>query len=127
MSKLFIAFGAFVGFVAVMLGAFGAHGLKGRVAESLVTAFNTGAQYQMYHALALLAVGILLRLFPGKRLLKWSGGFFIAGIFLFCGSLYLLTFIRQPWLGPITPVGGLSFMVGWLLLAVAMMRKDKNA
>ena len=122
MSKVFVLAGAIAGFLAVALGAFGAHGLRGRLDESLLSAFNTGAQYQMYHALALVAVGLLLQRFPAQRALHWSGGFFLAGILLFSGSLYLLTLTQIGWFGPITPIGGLSFMVGWLLLAVGAVK-----
>ena len=102
-----------------MLGAFGAHSLKGQIDGPLLAAFNTAAQYQMYHALALLLVGILLQLFPAQRLLRWSGNFFVIGIILFSGSLYALALTQSAWFGPITPVGGVAFMVGWLLLALA--------
>lgn len=125
MSRAFIFSGAIAGFLGVALGAFGAHGLKGRIAEHLVNAFNTGAQYQMYHALALLAVGILLQQFPGRRLLRWSGSFFLIGTLLFSGSLYLLAVTELRWFGAVTPLGGLCFMVGWLLLAMSVARKDK--
>lgn len=126
MSRFFVLTGAIAGFLGVALGAFGAHGLSGRIAENLVNAFNTGAQYQMYHALALLAVGVLLHQFPERRLLRWSGLFFLMGILLFSGSLYLLAVTELRWFGPVTPLGGLSFMVGWLFLAFSVVRKDKD-
>lgn len=119
MAKVFIAIGALAGLLAVMLGAFGAHALRGQVDENLLVAFNTGAQYQMYHALALLMVGVLAKLFPGHKLLNWSGLFFVVGMLLFSGSLYALALTQIKWFGPVTPVGGLAFMVGWLLLAFA--------
>lgn len=119
MAKIFIVTGAFAGLLAVVLGAFGAHALRGRIEETQISAFNTGAQYQMYHALALLAVGVLLYLFPAQAALKWSGGFFVLGMLLFSGSLYALALIQASWFGPITPIGGLAFMAGWLCLAYA--------
>lgn len=119
MAKVFIIIGALAGLFAVMLGAFAAHGLRGQVDGSLLAAFNTGAQYQMYHALALLLVGILAHLFPTQRLLRWSGIFFVVGIILFSGSLYALALTQTKWFGPVTPLGGVAFMVGWLLLAFA--------
>jgi uncharacterized membrane protein YgdD (TMEM256/DUF423 family) len=119
MAKVFIAIGALAGLLAVMLGAFGAHALRGQIDENLLVTFNTGAQYQMYHALALLMVGVLVQLFPGHKLLNWSGLFFVAGMLLFSGSLYALALTEIKWFGPVTPVGGLAFMVGWLLLAFA--------
>lgn len=119
MAKVFIAIGALAGLLAVMLGAFGAHALRGQIDENLLVAFNTGAQYQMYHALALLMVGVLAQLFPGHKLLNWSSLLFVAGMLLFSGSLYALALTQIKWFGPVTPVGGLAFMVGWLLLAFA--------
>jgi len=119
MGRAFIIIGALAGLLAVMLGAFGAHGLRGHIDETLLGTFNTGAQYQMYHALALLMVGVLLHLLPVQRALRWSGGFFVVGIFLFSGSLYMLALTQISWFGPITPVGGLAFMAGWLSLAYA--------
>jgi len=119
MAKTFIVIGALAGFLAVVLSAFGAHALRSQVDASLLAAFNTGAQYQMYHALALLMVGMLAYLFPAQKLLRWSGGFFIAGMILFSGSLYVLALTHIKWFGPVTPIGGTAFMMGWLLLAFA--------
>jgi len=117
MAKTFIVVGALAGLLAVVLGAFGAHALRGQIDASLLIVFNTGAQYQMYHALSLLMVGILAYLFPAQKLLRWSGGFFIAGMILFSGSLYALALTEIKWVGPVTPIGGTAFMIGWLLLA----------
>jgi len=119
MAKTFIVVAALAGLLAVVLGAFGAHALRSQVDASLLAAFNTGAQYQMYHALALLMVGMLAYLFPAQKLLRWSGGFFIAGMILFSGSLYALALTQIKWFGPVTPIGGTAFMMGWLLLAFA--------
>jgi len=119
MAKTFIVVGALAGLLAVVLGAFGAHALRGQVDASMLAVFNTGAQYQMYHALALLMVGVLAHLFPAQKLLCWSGSFFIAGILLFSGSLYALALTHIKWFGPVTPIGGTAFMIGWLLLAFA--------
>jgi len=119
MAKTFIVVAALAGLLAVVLGAFGAHALRSQVDASLLAAFNTGAQYQMYHALALLMVGMLAYLFPAQQLLRWSGGFFIAGMILFSGSLYALALTQIKWFGPVTPIGGTAFMMGWLLLAFA--------
>jgi len=122
MAKVFIGIGALAGLLAVMLGAFGAHGLRGQIDGSLLVAFNTGAQYQMYHALALLMVGILAQLFPGQKLLNWSGLFFVIGMLLFSGSLYALALTGVKAFGPVTPVGGMAFMAGWLLLVCAAFK-----
>jgi len=86
MSKLFLSLGAVGGLLAVLLGAFGSHGLRGKIADNLFSAYQTGVEYQMYHALALLLVGILLQFNPGNVGLKWSGYLFAAGILLFSGS-----------------------------------------
>lgn len=122
MVRIFIVVGALAGLLAVVLGAFAAHGLKGQISTDLLVAFNTGAQYQMYHALALLLVAILLKFYPGHRLLLWSGLLFIVGILFFSGSLYALALTGIKWFGPVTPMGGLCFMLGWLLLACAAIK-----
>lgn len=126
MTRIFIIIAALAGLLAVALGAFGAHGLRGQIDATSLAAFNTGVQYQMYHALALLLVTVLMRLFPvrlfpASRLLLWSGAAFIVGIMLFSGSLYGLALTSAGWLGPVTPLGGLSFMLGWLLLGCAAL------
>lgn len=122
MSKVFLILGALSGAVAVMLGAFGAHGLKGKLSDKLFNAFETGVEYQMYHALALLAVGILLYLYPAVTALKWSGGLFLTGTLLFSGSLYALALTQIKFFGPITPLGGVAFILGWLVLAYAVYK-----
>ena len=124
MDRLFIVVGALSGFLAVAAGAFGAHALRARLTADMLDVFQTGAQYQMYHALALLAVGILLGRFSvdGSAWLVWSGWLFIAGTVLFSGSLYALSLTGVTWLGAITPLGGLGFLAGWLLLAIGILR-----
>ena len=129
MHKKFLATGALLGALAVALGAFGAHGLKKIVPEEAVLTFQTGVQYQMYHALALLLVGILNEKLPSK-LIGYAGWFFITGIILFSGSLYLLTFLKATGTaglsktGLITPFGGLSFIAGWVCLFISVWRKN---
>ena len=111
------------------LGAFGAHSLKKIVDPDTVTVFQTGVQYQMYHSLALLAVGILFEKFPNKWI-KWAGASFIIGIILFSGSLYLLTALKATeqvglnGVGIITPFGGLFFITGWLFLFFGIIKKN---
>jgi uncharacterized membrane protein YgdD (TMEM256/DUF423 family) len=128
MNKNYLIAGSLFGATAVALGAFGAHGLKKIVDADTVATFQTGVQYQMYHALALLAAGILFEKFPGKWI-KWAGVFFIIGIILFSGSLYLLTALKateQTGLkdaGIITPFGGIFFIAGWLFLLLGVMKK----
>jgi uncharacterized membrane protein YgdD (TMEM256/DUF423 family) len=113
--------GAIAAGVAVILGAFGAHGLKSRVDPELLVVFETGVRYQMYHALALLAVG-LARVHWPTAVISLAGWFFLAGILIFSGSLYLMTATGERWLGAITPIGGLAFIIGWVLLAAGAWR-----
>jgi len=127
MHKLFLSIVVFLGGIAVAVGAFGAHGLKKIVPAETVNTFQTGVQYQMYHALALIAVAIVFEKFPNK-LMIWAGVTFCIGILLFSGSLYLLTGLKatgkigMEGLGIITPFGGLFFIVGWLLLFAGVMK-----
>ncbi len=127
MHKLFLSIGALLGGVAVALGAFGAHGLKKIVPPETVNTFQTGVQYQMYHALALIAVAIVFEKFPNK-LMSWAGLSFCIGILLFSGSLYFLTILKATGkvglegVGIITPFGGLFFIVGWLLLFIGIVK-----
>lgn len=121
MGSGWFATGAIVAGLGVVLGAFGAHGLKSRVEPDLLVIFETGVRYQIYHALALLGVGLAASRW-GSPLLNGSGWLFLAGIVVFSGSLYLMTFTGVRWLGAITPIGGLAFILGWLLLAVAVLR-----
>jgi uncharacterized membrane protein YgdD (TMEM256/DUF423 family) len=129
MHKLFLSVGALLGGIAVALGAFGAHGLKKIVEPDTVNTFQTGVQYQMYHALALVAVAIAFERFPNK-LMSWAGISFCIGILLFSGSLYLLTILKATGkvglegVGIITPFGGLFFIVGWLLLFLGIVRTN---
>jgi uncharacterized membrane protein YgdD (TMEM256/DUF423 family) len=121
MPRLFLMLAAFGGFTSVALGAFAAHGLKARLSLEQLAVFQTGTHYQMFHSLALLAVALLLLHAP-SRLLRASGVLFAVGILLFSGSLYLLTLMGIPRLGMVTPLGGLSFLVGWLCLGLAAWR-----
>ncbi|AWL11510.1 Proline--tRNA ligase [Saliniradius amylolyticus] len=120
--KWLLVMAAFFGLSGVVLGAFGAHGLKGRLTESLLSAFETGVQYQFYHALALLALVLLYRFQPSE-LLIYSGWTMVAGVLLFSGSLYLLSLTGMKWLGPVTPVGGILLITGWLLLMVTAVKE----
>jgi len=121
-SKLFLSAGAIMAFAAVALGAFGAHALKSRLSAEMLAVWHTGVEYHVYHALALLAVGLLAAQLPESALLKWSGWLMLAGIVLFCGSLYALALSGERWLGPITPVGGIAFLAAWVLFVVAVLR-----
>lgn len=115
--------GALAGLLAVMAGAFGAHGLRSVVSERSLDVFQTAVSYQMYHALALIAVSLMPALGLSGRLLGVACGFWLAGILLFSGSLYLLVLSGTHWLGPVTPVGGVCFMIGWALLIAAALKK----
>jgi uncharacterized membrane protein YgdD (TMEM256/DUF423 family) len=123
-DRIFIAIGAVSGCLAVAAGAFGAHALRARLTADMLDVFQTGVTYQMYHALALIGVGILLARFSsdGSAWLSVSGWLFLAGSVLFSGSLYLLALSGTPWLGAITPLGGVAFLVGWLALAIGVLR-----
>jgi uncharacterized membrane protein YgdD (TMEM256/DUF423 family) len=119
--RLWIVLGAANAFLSVAAGAFGAHGLKARLAPDLLTIFETGARYHMYHALGLIAIGLVAQARPSP-LLSGAGWAMLAGILLFSGSLYALALTGVRALGAITPIGGLGFLVGWALLAVAVWR-----
>ncbi len=128
MNRTFLITASFLGALAVGLGAFGAHGLKKIADPDTVSTFQTGVQYQMYHALALLAAGILYERFP-NRLTRVAGTCFILGIVLFSGSLYLLVCLKTTHtvgmggVGIITPFGGLAFMIGWVCLLLGVVKK----
>ncbi|WP_122573522.1 DUF423 domain-containing protein [Pseudomonas viridiflava] len=121
MLRSFLMLAAFFGFTGVALGAFAAHGLKGRLTAEYLTIFQTGVLYQLVHALALLGVAVLTAQLPG-RLVTWAGISFAIGILLFSGSLYALTLTGISKLGIITPFGGLAFLFGWATLGLAAWR-----
>ena len=123
MDRIFFALGALSGAMAVALGAFGAHGLKTRLPVDLLATFETGVRYQMYHALALLAVAWAVTRWSGSNLPAAAGWLFVAGTVLFSFSLYLLALTGQRWLGAITPLGGVAFVAGWVCLALAAWRE----
>jgi len=118
MDRTFAALGAVSALVAVAAGAFGSHALRARLAPDLVAAFETGARYQMYHALALLLTAAILPRMAGKAIVA-AGWCFVGGIVLFSGSLYLLAVTGVTVLGAITPIGGVAFLAGWLSLIIA--------
>ena len=118
MSRTFFVLGALSAFLAIAAGAFGAHALRPRLSPDLLATFETGARYQMYHALALMAVAWAVQRWPGT-LAEWAGWLFVAGTLLFSGSLYALALTGVRWLGAVTPLGGLAFLAGWICLALA--------
>lgn len=137
-----VALGALLGGIGVALGAFGAHGLRGRVPEDLLQVFEIGVRYHLVHALAIVAAGILAMLAErasgqhpgadrGPRATPTAGGAavraafaFALGVAVFSGSLYTLALTGIRWLGAITPIGGVAYIVGWILLARAALRAD---
>ncbi|MCL7943205.1 DUF423 domain-containing protein [Marinobacter sp. ATCH36] len=123
MLRIPLICGALFALLAVMAGAFGAHGLRGMLDGRGLEVFQTAVTYQVYHSLALILVSILPVAGLSRRLLGIATGFFIAGILLFSGSLYLLVLTDIRWVGPVTPMGGVSFMVGWILVAISGFRR----
>jgi uncharacterized membrane protein YgdD (TMEM256/DUF423 family) len=121
MDRLFFAIGSLSAFLGVALGAFAAHGLKGKLTPDMFNIFEVGVRYHMYHALGLLAVAWVSTRWPGTSSTA-AGWSFIFGTIVFSGSLYLLALGGPRWLGAITPIGGLAFLIGWILLAWAVWR-----
>lgn len=117
--KTFIVIGAISALLSVAFGAFGAHGLEGKIEQKYLDIWKTGVTYQMFHATGLLIIGILLGKYPSSSLLTWSGWLMLIGIILFSGSLYILSVTKIGILGAITPFGGVSFIVAWALIAIA--------
>lgn len=120
MSRVFVAIAAILAAVDVAGGAFASHALRGQMSDRALEIFETGVRYQMYHALALLLIGVLLgRAQTGRPLLIVAGSLLLGGIVGFSGSLYLLSLTGRTWLGIITPIGGVAFLAGWICLAIA--------
>ena len=129
MAKIYMVLGSVLAGLAVVLGAFGAHGLKQLVPPETVSSYQTGVQYQMYHAFALLLIGILAERTANAGLLNYAGMSFVTGIVLFSGSLYLMASMKAvnkvgvSGIGIITPIGGLFFILGWILLLLAVAKR----
>jgi uncharacterized membrane protein YgdD (TMEM256/DUF423 family) len=121
MERLFLIIGSLSGLIAVTAGAFGAHTLRDRISADLLAIFETGVRYQMYHALALLAVAWAITRWTNS-LTVVAGWLFVAGTLIFSGSLYALSLTGARWLGAIAPLGGVAFIGGWLCLALAAWR-----
>ncbi|HSV11296.1 MAG TPA: DUF423 domain-containing protein [Hanamia sp.] len=128
MHKGYLKTAAILGALSVALGAFAAHTLKQNISVNALEIFETAVKYQFYHVFALLIAGIIYKEFPNK-FVNWSGKLFIAGIILFSGSLYLLTAVKAVllanynWIGAITPLGGLCFILGWIFLFIGISKK----
>jgi uncharacterized membrane protein YgdD (TMEM256/DUF423 family) len=121
-AQLALLGGAIYGFLGIALGAFGAHGLRERLTPDLLAVWKTAVEYQFYHALALLLVGLLASQRPSIALTN-AGICFALGVLIFSGSLYTLALSGQRWLGAITPIGGLLFLAGWALLFWAALKR----
>lgn len=120
--KLFVILGAVHAFLAVALGAFGSHGLEGKVEAKYLDIWKTAVQYQMFHALGLVVVGFFIGQFGNSSALNWSGWLMFFGILLFSGSLFVLVLTGISKLGAITPIGGVAFLAAWVLLIVAAVK-----
>ncbi|CAN5721683.1 DUF423 domain-containing protein [soil metagenome] len=121
MDRILFALGAASALISVAAGAFGAHALRTRLSPELLAVFETGARYQMYHAVGLFAAAWALTRWPGPWPAR-AGWLFVVGTLLFSGSLYALALSGVRWLGAITPLGGVAFLLGWICLALAIRR-----
>ena len=117
-DRLFLLLGSLFGFTGVLLGAFAAHGLRGRLTDEMLNVFEVGVRYQIYHALALLVVSLAWSRWPRGEF-SAAGWLFVFGTVVFSGSLYALSLSGVRWLGAVTPIGGLAFLLGWLSMAWA--------
>ena len=128
LTRFYLCSGAFFSLLSVVIGAFGAHALKPLISAKMMAVYNTAVQYQMFHALALLILGVLLHTLVSTDLqakrFRLAGKLFLVGLVLFCGSLYLLAITSVKILGAITPLGGLAFILAWLVLFYALYRAD---
>ncbi len=120
--KTFIIIGAINAFLAVALGAFGAHGLKDKIEPYYLDIWKTGVTYQMFHALGILAVAMLLGKAAASSLFSWSGWLMLIGIILFSGSLYVLSVTKISVIGIITPFGGVAFLTAWILMIIGAVK-----
>jgi len=121
-TRLFLALGGLTALIGVALGAFGAHALRERLSAEMLAVWRTGVEYQLVHALGLIAVGVVVIALPNSDLLKWSGWLMLAGILLFSGSLYALALTGARGFGALTPAGGAAFIVAWALFIAGVLR-----
>src|SRR5699024_9383705 len=121
MMKLFLFLGALNGFIAVALGAFGAHGLEGTISDEAIATWEKAVQYQMFHTMALIAIGLLGAKIRNSSL-NWSGWMFFIGILLFSGTLYIYSLTGITFFAIITPFGGVAFLTGWVLLGYTALK-----
>jgi uncharacterized membrane protein YgdD (TMEM256/DUF423 family) len=122
--KLFLILGGINAALVVMLGAFGAHGLKARLTAEMLAVYQTGVHYHLFHALGLLAVGLVATQIADSIWLKWSGWLMLVGIILFSGSLYVLSVSGLRWLGMVTPFGGVAFITAWIVFVIAVTKSS---
>jgi len=121
-AKILLILGSINAALVVLLGAFGAHTLKARLSVEMMAAYQTGIHYHLFHAMGLLAAGLLATQLTDSAYLKWSGWLMLVGIILFSGSLYVLSVSGLRWLGMVTPIGGVSFIAAWILFVLAVVK-----
>jgi len=124
MAQFFLITGAVAMALAVGFGAFGAHIVQDILSAERLEVYKTGVEYHFYHAIGLLIIGATALHMPENNLLSWSGWLLLAGILIFSGSLYLLTLTDTAWLGAVTPIGGVAFIAGWILFAIALLKQQ---
>ena len=122
MSKLFLILGSINAATAVSMGAFGAHSLKTKISEDMLSVFQTAVQYHFFHSLGLMIIGVLIISIKPEKYLGVAGWMMFIGIILFSGSLYVLSTTTTRWIGIITPFGGLAFIISWLLIAISVWK-----
>ena len=125
-ARSIIAAGAVFMALAVVFGAFGAHIVQDMLTPDRFEVYKTGVEYHFYHSLGVLLIGVIMMKMPGNRWLVWSGYSLMAGILIFSGSLYVLTLTDTGWLGAVTPLGGVAFILGWIFLAVGVLKADSK-
>ena len=121
-AKLFLILGGINAALVVMLGAFGAHGLKTKISAEMLAVYQTGVHYHLFHALGLLVVGLVATQMADSVYLNWSGWLMLVGIILFSGSLYVLSVSGLRWLGMVTPFGGVAFIAAWIVFVIAIAK-----
>ena len=122
MAKFYLALGSINALLVVLIGAFGAHGLKAKLTVENMAIYHTAVQFHFYHAVGLILVGLIAWHIPTSPYLRWSAWLMIMGIILFSGSLYALSITNIRWLGAITPIGGTVFICAWLMLTIGIMK-----
>ena len=127
MQSSFLFLGALSALIGVGMGAFGAHGLKAILSPEMLTVYQTGVTYQMWHALGLIGIALIRQQVPESKLLIWAGWLMFFGILIFSGSLYLLAILDLKWLGMLTPIGGVSFIMAWVLIAIFASKKQHHS